>query len=437
MWGEVRHLVAVLPLAVLASVSPARGEETPGPARRYRNSPLFALTLAELDPDAQDVWLDVYDTSAREWRRWDTFFIRRETERALSGGLTFRAPLEGEYLLRAVAADRAGNVADMGTGPDSADLVAIYDATPPVVDVIEPAGRRSLAPGERFRLVWRTREAHPARGPSLSVEISADAGRTWRTIASGMEDTGSLRLRAPPEEGDAMLRVTVWDACGNRGEGVSDVILVRKPAAEKRGPSAAGLIDTSPVGSLKREREDGAGGPARATESLRIPEATRQQAAWARARYAEGASSLLSGWYDEAVSRLSEAVAADPSFEEAWLDYSVALSLAGKRELAEKVLLRAESLFPRNANLPYNRGLVLVRAGRPGDARAAFERARHVDPTHAEAHWALSVLAVEAGDLASARERWRDVVRHASAESPYRARSVRYLRAAGGSAQLP
>ena len=85
----------------------------------------------------------------------------------------------------------------------------------------------------------------------------------------------------------------------------------------------------------------------------------------------------------------------------------------------------------RNADLPYNRGLVLVRAGKPGDARAAFERARHIDPTQAEAHWALSVLAVESGNLAAARERWRDVVRYASAESPYRGRAVSYLKAAG------
>ena len=441
MWGELGSVV-VLPLAVLALVPGARGAESSGPAlrraqdgavvslsndspaRRYRNSPAFALTLAELDPDTQDVWLEVYDRGTREWRRWERFFVSREVGRARSGGLTFRAPVEGEYLLRVVATDRAGNSEEKGLGPDSADLIAVYDAAPPVVDIIAPAVTRTFAPGEGFRLVWRTREAHLAREPSVTVEITTDAGRTWRTIASGIKDTGSLRLLAPSAEGDARLRVTVWDACGNRGEGVSGSILVRKPVAAKRGPPAEHLVDTSPAA----EAEAGTASDALAEAG---PEITSAQAIWARARSAEGSSALLSGRYDEAASRLSEAAAADPTFEAAWLDYSVALASARKYELAMKVLLRAESRFPKNADLPYNRGLVLVRAGKPGDARAAFERARHIDPTQAEAHWALSVLAVESGNLAAARERWRDVVRYASPESPYRARAVSYLKAAG------
>jgi Tfp pilus assembly protein PilF len=423
MWGEL-HAAVVLPLAVLSLAQVGRAAENSRPARRCRNSPVFALTLDELDPDTQDVWLEVYGHAMREWHRWDRFFISREGGRALSGGLTFRAPVEGEYLLRTVAIDRAGNSEEKGLGPDSVDLIAIYDAAPPVVDIITPAVTRTFAPGESFRLVWRTREAHPAAEPSVTVEITTDAGRTWRTIASGIEDTGSLRLLSPSAEGDALLRVTVWDACGNRGEGVSGSVLVRRPTAAKRGAPAGHLVDTSPV------PEAGAGTTPGTPVGTGL-EATPTQAIWARARYAEGSSALLSGRHDEAASRLSEAVAADPAFEAAWLDYSVALANARKYELALKVLVRAESRFPKNAELPYNRGLVLVRAGKPGDARAAFERARHIDPTQAEAHWALSVLAVESGNLAAARERWRDVVRYASAESPYRARAVAYLKAAG------
>jgi tetratricopeptide (TPR) repeat protein len=144
-----------------------------------------------------------------------------------------------------------------------------------------------------------------------------------------------------------------------------------------------------------------------------------------------GAVALASGQYASAVSRLSEAVAADPNLEEAHLDLSAALALAGELDAAVKVLTRAESLFPKNAGFPYNRGLVLARMNLPGEARAALERASRIDPAHAGAHWALSVLAVEAGDLPRARAHWRKVVQSPQAAQDLRQRAMQCLRVGG------
>jgi len=398
-----RALAAAAALAALVGL-PALGAWA-GPPRRYQGSPVFAITLDRVDPDAQEVALEVYDRTSREWRRAGAFSLRREAGRTLGGSATFRAPAEGEHFLRARARDAAGNADPRGDDPDSADIVAVYDATPPVVEIVSPTRAQVLQPGAELMLSWRTREANPAPAGAASVEVSTDGGRSWRTLASGLDDTGSFVFRAGESGGDALVRIAVRDRAGNRGEAVAPAISIEAaPAAPPQAAPAPVAARAEPGPAAARGRN-------------------------AHELYREGASALAARELVKAQKLLREAVAAEPDLEAAWLDLSAALALGGEFGRGREVLERAERKWPSSAAFPYNLGLVLVRMGRPREAVAALERACRLDPDRYEARWVLALLALDSGDLELARSHWREVARAAPESSPLRERSLQYLAA--------
>jgi len=434
---------------ILLGVGPAPGRAPPGPSppRRYQNTPLFPLTLDQVDADVKDVTLEVYDRSARRWRTCGDFCLRREGDKAVQGGITFRARDEREYLLRSVARDRAGNVQETGAGPECAQVVAVYDRTPPQVDVVSPGPGAAFPAGEEIRVAWRTRDANPVKEKCVSAEVSRDGGRTWAALASGLDDVGGLALPGNLPPGPATLRVTVWDLCGNRGEGISHAFSVTAAGpAVVRAPKGPDQTAATPTPA----EEPGRVTPAPKEEPRRVATAPKEEPrpaapvpkeeprrattdpqtrARAEERYRLGAAALVSGRHAEAVPRLREAITLDPDLESAWLDLSVALTGVGELAAAERTLAGAEKRFARSARFPFNRGLVLVRLGKPGDARVSFARACQLDPDLAEAHWSLATLAVEAGDLDSACAQWREVVRCTPPDSSLHQRAATYLEA--------
>lgn len=118
----------------------------------------------------------------------------------------------------------------------------------------------------------------------------------------------------------------------------------------------------------------------------------------------------------------------------AWLDLSTALvgsKRGGALRSAERALAEAGRLFPKNADFPFNRGLVLVKLGRAEEAKAEIERACALKPGLVEAHWTLARFAVDAEDLVTACAHWREVVRSAKEGSPLRVRAEELLEAIG------
>ena len=155
--------------------------------------------------------LQLYDPPARTWRRWGKFNIERPDGKTTGGRIVFRAPGEGEYALRAAARDEVGNTRT-GGGPETADLVAVFDRTPPEIRVTSPRPGAVFEPGSEVRLAWQTTEAHPLARGGAAVQISTDGGRTWRAAAWQTDDTGVFRLAAPETDGFFHLLVTVVDA---------------------------------------------------------------------------------------------------------------------------------------------------------------------------------------------------------------------------------
>ena len=84
----------------------------------------------------------------------------------------------------------------------------------------------------------------------------------------------------------------------------------------------------------------------------------------------------------EAVDTLKRAVALPtlPVPQLAWQTLGVALMNLGRLADAEGALRFAVSLDPDMSSAYYNLGLVLVRANRPNEARAAFRRTRELEP---------------------------------------------------------
>jgi len=403
-------IIAATLLAIQASAPAAR----PSPVFRYQNNRAFLLGLGELDSDTQDVALETYDWTVRGWVACGDFFIRRDGGRAVDGGITFRAQREGQYPLRSIARDRAGNVQRKGSGPDAADVVAVYDATPPAIDVVAPERAVVVEPDGNCLLAWRTRDANPAKEAAASIELTWDRGRTWHQMGGRFDDDGRFRLRVPDRQGRAVVRLTVWDKCGNRGDALFPELIVRAARTARAG---------------ERDAATGAETGTAVSASGTPPVADAKAVARAKEYYRRGAAALVSDRHAKAVGLLRKATDENPELRDAWLDLSVALAKAGNLKGSREALLSAERRFPRYADFPYNRGRVLMDMRQPAEAKAAFRRACHLDPTHVEAHWLLARLSIDTGDLATARACWRVVVKYAPPGSKTGARARKYLEA--------
>lgn len=411
--GEIAALSAALLLFIGAEEAPQR---------RYQNFPTFALRLDEVSPDVSGAVLqvyEVYDPAGGAWRSVGPFSLRKKDDKTVGGRAFFEAPREGEYLLRAVARDIAGNAETAGPGPESAELVAVFDRTPPEVRVLYPAGGETFEPGSAVTVVWRVFEENPPSGEAVHIEMSADGGETWRTLASGLRDTGAHRVSLPAEEGSCSLKVSARDICSNRGEGTSPEFYVR---AEKE--AARYVVEGAPEADGKRAQRERVAAIAKAE----APSAG-DRAACLRS-YRAGEALFSRGRFLEAAGRFRDAVRSDRSFEAAWTSLGVALARAGSLEAAAEVLREAASGFKRSVELRYDLGLVLFRLGRWEGAERALRDALDLRPGYVEAAWSLGLLGLRTGDLDLARAGWREVVECAPRENLYRDRALSYLKAA-------
>jgi tetratricopeptide (TPR) repeat protein len=112
----------------------------------------------------------------------------------------------------------------------------------------------------------------------------------------------------------------------------------------------------------------------------------------------ERAQSLEEG--DPAVAEATylQALALDPTLEEAYLNLGVLWSEAGR--FSELVRLSDAGLehCPESALLHFNRGVALDHLELLDEAAASYERSLELDPTLADAHFNLAQLHQEAGD---------------------------------------
>ena len=89
---------------------------------------------------------------------------------------------------------------------------------------------------------------------------------------------------------------------------------------------------------------------------------------------------------------------------------ALATASRGSVEPALAVIRRARDLDPGGAQLLVDEGTIDLMAGRPADARKAFEQALERDPQLARPHSSLGAIAADEGRAADAAGHWREAV---------------------------
>jgi hypothetical protein len=104
----------------------------------------------------------------------------------------------------------------------------IRDNTPPSISVTSPNGGEVWRVGETCRITWTaTDNVGVSR---IDVFYSTDGGRTWRTIAARLSNTGSYDWRIPNTPStNCLVRIDAYDTSENRGSDISDKPFTIRP----------------------------------------------------------------------------------------------------------------------------------------------------------------------------------------------------------------
>jgi hypothetical protein len=104
----------------------------------------------------------------------------------------------------------------------------IRDTTPPSVRVTSPNGGEVWRVGETRKITWTATDNVGVT--RIDIFYSTDGGRTWRTIATGLSNTGSYNWRIPNTPStNCLVRIDAYDTSGNRGSDTSDKPFTIRP----------------------------------------------------------------------------------------------------------------------------------------------------------------------------------------------------------------
>jgi tetratricopeptide (TPR) repeat protein len=108
------------------------------------------------------------------------------------------------------------------------------------------------------------------------------------------------------------------------------------------------------------------------------------------------------GKTDEAIAQFAQAVRFNRSYLPARVNLARFLFMQGRRVEAFALQSESISLFPHNAQLMCDAGVMLADAGRKGQAATYLMQALWLDPELAEAHFRLGAILADAGKIEDA-----------------------------------
>ncbi len=158
---------------------------------------------------------------------------------------------------------------------------------------------------------------------------------------------------------------------------------------------------------------------------------SEQPAQAADALFQMGRARLRAGLPDQALLLLAEAVALDPSADEAWVDQGVALARLGRLEEARSSFDRALALNEGNVPALHNQASLLLRMDRPDLAAEGYRRVLERDPNHLPALRGMAETRAVAGDITGAREWLARALRYAPGDLAARWMDARLAHQAG------
>ncbi len=134
--------------------------------------------------------------------------------------IKFAAPDEGSMDLCLIGFDKAGNhEKSPGKRTDAANSFKsiTIDFTPPKVALHNFPDKESVQGGSSQTVSWEASDSNLAAKP-ISLSFSLDNGATWKDIAKGVADTGSLAWKIPnTDSNSALVRISATDELGNEG----------------------------------------------------------------------------------------------------------------------------------------------------------------------------------------------------------------------------
>ncbi len=300
----------------------------------------------------------------------------------------FTAHREGPYGFFVVATNKAGPSSQPPRSGVQPQQTAFVDFTPPVVQFYPPRPGSADRP-RTLHLKWTAIDAHLASRPiDLSYKRLSDEEPSWISAARGLANSGRYDWRVPDEvHGSIMMRIAVRDRGGNWSYAVSASIDVGAVFA----PPASPATDEAPAGAPAPPRS----------------QPTDDDRARARKLHRQADAHLARGRDQLAISRLRDAIAADPSLSEALVDLGRALYAVGdyeesigayERALVQDPTLDAASLGLADAHRA---------TGRYDDAARCLHELLRRQPHDVRAWLALGDVERWRGDELSARDSYQ------------------------------
>lgn len=136
-----------------------------------------------------------------------------------TGLLNFRLPAEGEYAIKVVTTDKAGNRSDTWIDP-ATRFMFVLDTTAPLVKLTTmPADNSDVQPEDLITLQWSASDTHLPASP-VRVEYSFDPSEEWLTLCENQTPDGGYSFRVPrhadrKEPYFLRFRAVVEDWAGN------------------------------------------------------------------------------------------------------------------------------------------------------------------------------------------------------------------------------
>jgi len=127
--------------------------------------------------------------------------------------MTVQVPGEGVYGFVSIGTDAGGSRDRPPIAGTRPEVVVIVDRTPPSAAWLAPQTDQIVGT-DGVELAWESNDDHPASRP-VSIEYSADSGKTWKTIKAGLPANGRFTWSPTGEKGALQLRLTVLDRAAN------------------------------------------------------------------------------------------------------------------------------------------------------------------------------------------------------------------------------
>ncbi len=127
----------------------------------------------------------------------------------------FTPPADGLYWVNMVTVDKSGNRTPSDLRTAKPALKILIDTKKPVLTI-----RAAEKVGDVVNVSWLAKDANPDWN-SFTLEQSADAGKTWKVVATRPESDGTAQFKALP--GANFVRIRMADLAKNESELVKEI----------------------------------------------------------------------------------------------------------------------------------------------------------------------------------------------------------------------